>query len=676
MSIGEAAAQLGVPVFPCNADKKPVNDNGWKGASDNPDRIRQEFARPSAAAIGMPTGAPSGYIAIDIDVKQPGANGNDWLDEHAYDLPPTRAHNTRSGGLHLIFKAPPNVEIRNSAGRLAPGVDVRGDGGYIIVPPSPGYAVADDIAPAEMPEWLIKACQKRPEPPQPPPGQRAQSNGSDNRYAEAALIGECRAVATAPDGTRNDTLNVAAVKLGGFVGAGLLTANTVIQKLTQAAMTAGLDPREIKATIQSGLGYGLLHPREVPERQVPPTLDQVGPRLDQVTPSADAPTDPEDLAEAFDPSDLDDIPPRQWVYGHFLIREFISVLGAPGGTGKSAYAVVIALSIALGRPLLNEPVHKRGKVWIYNLEDPKVELKRRLKAAILHHKIDPKDLKDWLYYNSGRDRPLVIARVHNGQLVVEPIVDKVIAEINRKQVETFIVDPFIRSHRLEENKNDHVDFVAALWAYIAAVTGCTILLVHHFRKGGVSGQADAFRGASALIDASRAAISVATMDEKEAGVLGVEGKQRRFYIRADNAKLNLAPPPDETTWLKLCNVALPNGDCVQAVERWEPPSPWDGIPWEMVADILEKIDAGPEAGEHFYAGKQSGDRWAGQVIMDIAGKTEKQAATILETWRSNGALEDYDYHSKRKRKNVTGLRVNTIKLAEMKQAITSEVFDD
>jgi hypothetical protein len=273
ITLGDAAAKLGLRVFPCNQDRRPVNAHGFKEASSDPEEIKREFARPGATTIGMATGHVSGLVAIDIDVKHPDANGNDWLDEHYYDLPPTRKHHTQSGGLHLIFKAPPGVEIRNSQGGksgIAPGVDVRGDGGYIIIPPSPGYSVADDIEPAEMPDWLIETCQKkRRDPPksEAPRDYRAPQNGDASKYAESALRGECAAVANAPEGTRNGTLNVAAVKLGSLVAVGLLSKQTVIIELTRAATYAGLDQREIEATIRSGLTYGMSQPREIPERE-------------------------------------------------------------------------------------------------------------------------------------------------------------------------------------------------------------------------------------------------------------------------------------------------------------------------------------------------------------------------------------------------------------------------
>ena len=126
MALGDVAAKLGLPVFPCSADKRPIVSNGFKAAATDPAHIIAAFDRPGAVLIGVPTGIISGWLAIDVDIR-PGRNGMDWLDENSSALPPTRTHKTRSGGLHLIFAVPSGYEIRNSVSRVAPGIDVRGE---------------------------------------------------------------------------------------------------------------------------------------------------------------------------------------------------------------------------------------------------------------------------------------------------------------------------------------------------------------------------------------------------------------------------------------------------------------------------------------------------------------------------------------------------------------------
>jgi hypothetical protein len=153
-----ALAADGLPVFPCNAIKKPIVDQGFKNATRDPETIRAMFAKPGAALIGVPTGHASGRVVIDVD---PQHNGDAWLRKNKNRLPSTLTHGTPRGGEHLAFRDPPDVEIRNSQGRIAPGVDVRGTGGYVIVPPSEGYTIKHNGPLAEMPQW----CTPRQVPP-------------------------------------------------------------------------------------------------------------------------------------------------------------------------------------------------------------------------------------------------------------------------------------------------------------------------------------------------------------------------------------------------------------------------------------------------------------------------------------------------------------------------------
>jgi hypothetical protein len=91
--------------------------------------------------VGMPTGEPSGIAVLDVDDLE----GLAWFD--AQHLPLTRLHQTRSGGLHLLFRHPPG--LRNSASVIAPDVDVRADGGLIVWWPRQGLEVCD----APLAEW-------------------------------------------------------------------------------------------------------------------------------------------------------------------------------------------------------------------------------------------------------------------------------------------------------------------------------------------------------------------------------------------------------------------------------------------------------------------------------------------------------------------------------------------
>lgn len=130
-------ARAGVPVFPCApAGKRPIPERGFHEASIDPSRVEAWWRARPAANIGIPTGAVSGLVVIDVDVH--GVNGYAAYARSARAglIPePLAVVRTPTGGQHAYFPADPNQAQRSwQAGKV--GIDCRGDGGYIIAPPS------------------------------------------------------------------------------------------------------------------------------------------------------------------------------------------------------------------------------------------------------------------------------------------------------------------------------------------------------------------------------------------------------------------------------------------------------------------------------------------------------------------------------------------------------------
>ena len=254
-------------MFPLNPrTKKPATKRGFYDATTNPETIRR-FWRVTDRNIGIATGAMSGFWILDID---PG--GEDHLGrleaEHG-KLPPTRNVITGSGGRHLWFKYTEPMQC--SAGRVAPQIDVRGDLGYCVSPPSihengRRYEwLTDPAAPvAVAPEWLIALTRKKP-----PISERARKQPPHSSfrgaYGAAALDAEVAALAAAVPGTRNVALNRASFVLFQLVAGGELDADVVEDRLVQACHVNGLIAddglRSVKKTIASGAQAGIRHPR-------------------------------------------------------------------------------------------------------------------------------------------------------------------------------------------------------------------------------------------------------------------------------------------------------------------------------------------------------------------------------------------------------------------------------
>ncbi len=276
-TLADAAIALGVPVFPCDANKRPLTPHGFKDATTDPAAIRKMFAHPRAVMIGAPTGEAWGVIAIDVDVKN-GAQGGAWLDANSHRMPQTRTIRTGSGGLH-IYLLWPGRPVKNSASKIAPGIDVRGDGGYVIVPPSPGYAVADNAEIAQAPDWLLAALCP-PEPAEPPPAplltapRPALSDGASILGREA-LAERCNAIRMAGDGAKHATINEAAYAIGGLVSAGHLIEGEAWSALSDA-LTVILprckDPRAAEKTLRRAFQEGMGRPQDVAPPEAEPPL--------------------------------------------------------------------------------------------------------------------------------------------------------------------------------------------------------------------------------------------------------------------------------------------------------------------------------------------------------------------------------------------------------------------
>ncbi len=233
-----------IPTLDAWSTREPVDEatvRGWVASGLN---------------LGLRTGARSQVIVIDDDRVKHG------LDE--FDAPPTGLiARSPTGSTHYYYRCPA-VPPRNSASHLAPKVDVRGEGGQVVVPPS--------IHPTEREEYRWAALgEPGPFPADlfrvvtvdmtPPPASTGQG------YAETALKREVERVEQAPQGQGNDTLVKAAFNLGQLVAGGVLSREVVEESLMAAATLNGRRPeKEARATIQSGLRGGSAKPRGVPER--------------------------------------------------------------------------------------------------------------------------------------------------------------------------------------------------------------------------------------------------------------------------------------------------------------------------------------------------------------------------------------------------------------------------
>ena len=202
-----------LPVFPCVANGKlPAIARGFYAATTNPETIKRYWRAP-VRNVGIPTGSVSGFWVLDVDGDDGEANLFALEAKHGR-LPPTREVITGGGGRHLWFKY--TGPIQSSVGKIATGVDVRGDGGYVIAPPAftkrPDLCWSvnsvDELAIA--PDWLVQLARAKPAfrsissiSEQALASIRPRDPRSSDAYGRAALDREINALAATLPGARN-----------------------------------------------------------------------------------------------------------------------------------------------------------------------------------------------------------------------------------------------------------------------------------------------------------------------------------------------------------------------------------------------------------------------------------------------------------------------------------------
>jgi hypothetical protein len=359
------------------------------------------------------------------------------------------------------------------------------------------------------------------------------------------------------------------------------------------------------------------------------------------------------------------IPAREWIIRGLMIRKHISILVAPGGSGKSLLSAQWAIALALGMPWGGWTPLKPEKVLLINAEDDHDEMMRRIHAACKVMQVNPRDLIGRLFL-ADDPRSIVVAKTSKEKVVVAtPLADAIKQTVEANGIGVVIVDPFAETFEGDENSNSEVKWAAAIWRAVARDTHSSVMLVHHTPKyaKGMAGDADAARGAGALVNSARIVSTLFTMTDEEATLFDIKADEAHRYVRFDDAKANLTLITGKARWFEKVSHELPNGDSVGVLKPWKPPGVFDGVSIETITSILQTLDAGRDGGKYLYnvkAGPDVTPAWGGSVIMDAIGCDRAKATKIMAEWAKSGLLVQTEYTSEH-RKPKTGLRVDFTK---------------
>jgi hypothetical protein len=593
-------AAAGRPVFPCHnkpgsdKHKAPLTPNGFKDATTDPEIIKEWWRRYPNALIGMPTGENSGFDVVDLDLRPDGRDGFAALPN--WEQLTSGIARTPSGGAHLYFRA---NGVGCTSGRIAPGVDTRGDGGYVIVPPSPGYRWLNGSDLSNLPAVPDRLKSRNPGQNQLPDWLLAIASGDEgkgvsNKPEDLPLKAKPQEIAAALGVIPNDDLGwddwnrigMATWRATDGSEEGFAAFDSWSRKSTKYdAIETDKRWKHFHHSPPDRIGAGtlffeadngspgwrstLIHPEkpcvELPNTQEPsvaaqPSLPETSQPLVAAASSMEIPT--------WKHGDALPEPPR-WLIRNRLPETGVALLAGQWGTGKTFMWLDIAGAVMTGLPWTGAPVYRRGGVLAFTPEGS-ASIPMRL-AALIENAIEPK-LGDLHLFAKTLDtkrlpfeRPNRCPTLLRHRYALDMMVTTALAAHNRFCAEhqlplaLIVVDTAMAAAGwTDEQDNAEAGNAWNLFRSLSEKTGALVLVVDHFGKNAESGT----RGASAKEANSDAVLALL-------GNRGASGKIEK--LRLAMRKLRDGPQGEDIPYrLRIVDMGIDeHGQALtQAVIDW------------------------------------------------------------------------------------------------------------
>ena len=529
-------AAHGFPVFPLhsatggacscgdpecqNPGKHPRTEHGFKDATTDPEIIAAWWERWPDANIGIPTGAPSGLLVVDCDPRNGGPADRSEIIERFGPIPDTAEAETGGGGRHYFFRGGGPVPKQ-----LAPGSDLKGDGGYVVVPPSvhasgkryrwDGIAGANALLNlADPPPWLLESI-------------AAAGNGAGRARTESAADPE-----RIPEGRRNDTLTSlgGTMRRRGMSGAAIEAA---LLEENRLRCDPPLTEKEVKRIAASIAAYKPAAADNDGRAEAAGTGCLITRRLSDI-----------------------EAKPVSWLWPHRIARGKLTILAGNPGLGKSQVCASVAAIVTTGGCW---PADRRrcapGDVLFLSAEDdPADTLRPRLEAAGVD--LDRVHIVDGVirgYRGDGAPEQRMFCLAEDLR-ALESTLSRL------RDGAALFVDPITAYlGETDSHKNAEVRGLLAPLAEIAARYNAAIIGVSHLNKAGGAEALMRVTGSLAFVAAARAAYLVAA---------DPEDKARRLFLPLKN---NLGPDATGLAFgIEPAFTNSPSGLIETSRVKWEP----------------------------------------------------------------------------------------------------------
>lgn len=589
MSKLEAAlawAARGFRVFPLRENgKEPLfgMDEWYDYATLDESRIRMYWIDP---VLGVERNYNIGVdctdmVVVDIDVK----DGKNGLEEYAAISGEwaTLCVLTPTGGYHLYFTGP---DSSNSP--ISPAIDIRSHHGYVVGPGSEIDGRRYDLYRDMEPAWLPLAVETRLTPLKLRDVTAEYTSVDDTPAKIEAVTNYLNTAPVAVEGNRGDdtTFQTAARCVREF-GLSVYKTFELMRDLWNPRCEPpwGLD--ELLKKVENAAEYGTA---------------ELG-RLDAATlfGKLDIPPPPTvfEQSPGFGVSEITEavLRARDWLIDRMLLIGHITLIVAVGSVGKSTFGLALAAHLALGVPFGNYKPARAVKSIIYNGEDDVEEQRRRLVAVCMTYGLDYNAVRPRIMLLSEEevDLRLVVPMQGGGAQPSQAIVDQLIGLASDPEVGLLILDPLIDVHGVNEGEPGQMNVVMKTLRHIAKKAQVAELIMHHATKGGNEkqeqriGNMDIARGSTAIINKSRIAYTLMNASETDAEAYGMQQDERRYWLRLDDAKMNLGLAGDKPQWFKRDGVKLLTGDVVGIIRPYDLQKSTSHIRMRIADIIIENM---------------------------------------------------------------------------------------